>query len=136
MTSFRNESDGGRSKTTLSTQSHSPVLPTVLLVDDDLTHRDAIAFDFKRRGFRVLQASSGNGAWNIIQGDTVHLVITDIRMPDGNGVELLRRLRERDPRLPPVILVTGYTELNFNDAKDWGAKGARSKRVKRGKITF
>jgi DNA-binding response OmpR family regulator len=95
---------------------------TVLLVDDDSAHRNAIAFDFKRKGYRVLQAGSGSEAWEIIQKEEVHLVITDIRMPDGNGVDLLRRIKDRDPNLPPVILMTGYTDLNLDGATDWGAE--------------
>jgi len=122
MSSSKNETEGGKSRPNSANRPSSAVSPTVLLVDDDLPHRNTIAFDFKRKGFRVLQASSGNEAWAIIQSETVHLVVTDIRMPDGNGVELLSRLRERDPRLPPVILVTGYTELNLEDAKNWGAQ--------------
>ena len=96
-------------------------ITTVLLVDDDIVHRNVMAFDFKRRGFRVLHANTGREAWELILKENVNLVITDIRMPDGNGIELLRKIKDRDPQFPAVILITGYTELNLTDAKDWGA---------------
>lgn len=99
----------------------------VLLVDDDTVLRRTIAFDFKRKGFHVLQAGSGKEAWEILQTEKVHLVVTDIRMPDGHGIELLNRIRDRDPSIPRVILMTGYTELNLENAKDWGAQVVFSK---------
>lgn len=105
--------------------------PTVLLVDDDLNHRNAMAFDFKRKGFCVLHANSGREAWELILIERINLVITDIRMADGDGVELLRRIKDRDPRLPPVILITGYTDLNLADAKDWGAEAVFPKPIDR-----
>lgn len=100
---------------------------TLLLVEDDEVLRSIMVFDFEREGFRVLQACTGNEAWRIIQAETVHLVITDIKMPEGSGIDLLNRIKERNPQLPPVILVTGYTELNLNDAKEWGAEAVFNK---------
>lgn len=106
--------------------------PTVLLVDDDPIHRNIMAFDFKRRGYRVLQAGGGKEAWGLLLlEDSVNLVITDIRMPDGNGVELLHRIKERDSLSPTVILITGYTELNLADARGWGAEAVFPKPVDR-----
>jgi DNA-binding response OmpR family regulator len=101
--------------------------PIVLLVDDDVAFRKALAFDFKRKGFNVLHACSGDEAWEVVQKSEIHLVITDIRMPNGNGVDLLKRIRARDPKIPPVILITGFTELNLADAKDWGAAAVFTK---------
>lgn len=105
--------------------------PTVLLVDDDATHRNVLAFDFKRKGFSVLHASSGNEAWEMILRENINLVITDIRMPDGNGVELLRRIKDRNPILPSVILITGYTDLDLNNATEWGAEAVLPKPLDR-----
>jgi len=109
------------SENSRDTASSSPI-PTVLLVDDDITHRTAIAFDFQRKGFRILVAESGNEAWRIVQSEKVNLVVADIRMANGNGIELLNRIREKYPAFPPVILITAYTELGLDGAKDWGAE--------------
>lgn len=125
-----NVKNGGRSRGGDS----SVLCPTVLLVDDDETHRNVMAFDFKRKGFRVLQAGSGEEAWALVLSECIHLVVTDIRMPDGDGVELLRRIKDRYPRVPPVILITGFTELNLADAKDWGAEAVFPKPIDRQRL--
>lgn len=106
--------------------------PAVLIVDDDRLHREAIGRDFSRRGFRVLLAAGGDEAWSMVLREAVHLVVTDIRMAGGSGVELLGRIKGRIPAQPPVILMTGYTELNLADAKDWGAEAVFCKPLDRG----
>jgi len=96
--------------------------PTVLLVEDDTVLRGSLAFDLKRKGFRILQAENAHQAWDLMVSETIHLVVTDIRMPGPSGVALLNQIRAEDPKLPPVILITGQTELNLRDAADWGAQ--------------
>lgn len=107
------------------------MLPTVLVVDDDEFHREAVAFDLKRNGFRILEARSGKEAWQLFQKEKVDLVVSDIRMPDEDGIELLGRIRRRDPTIPPVILITGFTEHDIQNPKDWGAEALFNKPVDR-----
>ncbi|NUM87789.1 MAG: response regulator [Bdellovibrionales bacterium] len=100
---------------------------SVLIVDDDETLREAFVFDFKRRGYRVLSASSGTEAFKIAQAERLDAVITDVRMPNGTGVELLDNIKTMNARLPVVIFVTGFSDLSTEDAYDKGAFAVMSK---------
>lgn len=80
---------------------------TVLVVDDEAYVRDSLAAVLERRGFAVRTADSGARVLdaNLLEGTDV--VVSDLRMPGGDGLELLRRIREGEPRLP-VIVLTGH----------------------------
>ncbi len=99
----------------------------VLVVDDEDALRQAIVFDFNRKGFQVLEASSGNKALEIVKKTKVDIVLTDVRMPDGSGVDLLNQLRQLNPGLPVVMFITGFADLTLEDAYDKGADAVFSK---------
>jgi CheY-like chemotaxis protein len=94
---------------------------TILVVDDEALLREAIAFDFRRKGHNVLLASSGNEAFDIIKSRDVHVVLTDVRMPNGDGITLLKRLKQENVFQPVVILLTGYADISLEEAYDLGA---------------
>lgn len=100
---------------------------TILLVDDEVGLRMAMAYDFKKRGFKVLEAACGRDAFEIVKSAKIDLVITDMRMPDGDGVELLDKIKELNPEIPVVIFVTGFSDLPLEDAYDKGADAVFSK---------
>jgi two-component system, cell cycle sensor histidine kinase and response regulator CckA len=84
---------------------------TVLLVEDESALRAAARRILERRGYRVLEARHGTDAlllWDA-HGHLVDAVITDIRMPEMGGRELVARLRRQSPQLP-VVLMSGYSE--------------------------
>ena len=87
---------------------------TVLVVDDEepllLSLVDALAPHEAR--FRVVTARSGEDALELIGGLLVDLVITDVKMPGMDGVELARQLRSRHPRLP-VIVMTAFSSARL-----------------------
>jgi DNA-binding response OmpR family regulator len=111
--------------------ANSMVSPGVLIVEDDDDLREVIAFDFERIGFRTFKAGDATHALEIIRTETINLVLTDVRLPGDSGIELLNRIRERDPAVPPVIIMTGYTELDLTDAKKWGAEAVFGKPLDR-----
>jgi DNA-binding NtrC family response regulator len=92
----------------------------VLVVDDEPLLRDIIAYNIADEGYTVLQASGGHEALELIEKETIHLVITDMRMPNGTGEELLRALQSKKIR-PQVILVSGACELSREDVIKLGA---------------
>ena len=96
---------------------------TVLVVDDEETLRDTIVFDLTRKGFTVLSASNGKTAFEWVKTTRVHLVISDIRMPGGDGLTLLEQVRAYDPSLPVVIFITGFADITEAECL---AKGAQS----------
>ena len=84
---------------------------TVLLVDDDPEVRRSIRSMLERSGYTVRTADGGSSALDALFDNTlVDLVITDYRMPDMDGLVLARRIKERMPDLPVVIL-TGHADL-------------------------
>jgi two-component system response regulator HydG len=82
----------------------------VLLVDDESGILDALKILFRGEGYDVRVASSGKEAMAALEGDRPDLVLTDIRMPGGSGLEVLARARQVDPELP-VILMTAQASL-------------------------
>ncbi len=78
----------------------------LLVVDDEAEAVEAMAGYLRECGYRVSVAANGVDAWETFQADPAELVITDLRMPKGDGRELIGRLRGRDPLLP-IIVVTG-----------------------------
>jgi CheY-like chemotaxis protein len=100
---------------------------TILVVDDDATLRDAIVYDFKRRGYQVFSAANGTEAFQIVKTKKVDLVITDARMPQGTGVELLDNIKAFSLRVPSVIFITGFNDLTVEETYDKGACAVMNK---------
>lgn len=80
---------------------------TILTVDDAATIRKMVAFTLRGAGHEVLEAQDGAIALNVLQSRAIDLVITDINMPNMNGIELTRQLRALPSfRTTPVLLLT------------------------------
>ena len=95
---------------------------TLLIVDDEEILRETIIFDFKRMGFKILSAGNGTDAFELVKKNKIHLVISDIRMPGGDGMSLLDQIRGYDPSIPTVIFMTGFADITEEQAI---ARGAR-----------
>jgi EAL domain-containing protein (putative c-di-GMP-specific phosphodiesterase class I) len=94
---------------------------TILLVEDDEAVRQVYGRLLKRDGFDVLLAKNGLEALEMFKQDNVDLVLSDIGMPDMDGVDLLKALRLKDLDVP-VILMTGNPQID--SATDAVALGA------------
>jgi two-component system chemotaxis response regulator CheY len=66
----------------------------VLVVDDELGVRRAVAIHLKRCGYEVVEAEDGQAAWSLVQQDHIQLIVADWYMPAMDGMELIRRIRE------------------------------------------
>lgn len=97
----------------------------VLTVDDSKTMRDMVSFTLKGAGFEVLEAEDGVKALNLLNGAPVDLVITDINMPNMDGVTLVRQLRTKPAykSTPILILTTEGGEDKKADGRAAGATG-------------
>ncbi len=87
---------------------------TLLIVDDDNQIGCSLVALFQRLGFNATTVSNGQSALNHLLKHTVHIVITDIFMPECDGLELLRMLRKIDPR-PRVVAMTGAEHAAMPD---------------------
>jgi two-component system response regulator AtoC len=85
--------------------------PRVLIVDDEANMRRVLEIMLARRGYRTLAAADGLEAWELVQEGGVDLVVSDLRMPRLDGIELLRRLREAGLDVP-LILMTAHGSLD------------------------
>jgi two-component system, sporulation sensor kinase A len=92
----------------------------LLIVDDEEDLRDALVFDFKRMGFRVFTAENGTKGFDLFKKENIHLVLSDVRMAGGDGIELLKNIKAFRPEVP-VILCTGFAEISDEEAKGLGA---------------
>lgn len=86
---------------------HRAETPTILIVDDEAIIRDLCARALK--GYRILQAENGQEAMRVLDQRTVDLILLDVMMPVMNGLEMLERVKERDPA-QLVIIMTGYSD--------------------------
>jgi len=105
----------------------SPKNFTLLIVDDEDDLREVLCFQFQREGFKVLEANSGKAAFEIVKSQKVDLIITDIQMPGGNGVELLEKVRERNDETPIILFLTGFANLSVEVAFQKGAEAVFAK---------
>ncbi|KQV31998.1 hypothetical protein ASC96_31130 [Rhizobium sp. Root1204] len=84
---------------------------TILLVDDDALIAMSSVDMLEDLGHRVLEASSGQQALEVIKSEpNIDLVITDFSMPGMNGAQLAKAARDLRPTLP-ILVATGYAEL-------------------------
>lgn len=93
----------------------------LLVVDDDDDLRELMCSIFELQGFSVFVAASGDSAFKIVESNKIDLVISDMRMPFGDGMELLRNIRTRSRKTPVVIFVTGYSDISFEKCLSEGA---------------
>jgi two-component system cell cycle sensor histidine kinase/response regulator CckA len=89
---------------------------TVLLVEDEDAVRMIGARALTSKGYKVIEASNGEGALEIIRGgeEAIDLVITDVVMPNVDGPTLVREVREMHPDMK-VIFISGYAEDSFRE---------------------
>jgi DNA-binding NtrC family response regulator len=84
----------------------------ILIVDDEEMIRSILVRRLSKEGYSCLTASSGREALHYFHKDNLSLIISDIKMPDMNGVELLRNVKAMSPKMV-VIIVTAYPEIDM-----------------------
>jgi response regulator RpfG family c-di-GMP phosphodiesterase len=84
--------------------------PTLLLVDDEPSILSALRRLFRAQGYRVLTAEGGQAALDLLQAETVDVVISDMRMPGMDGAQFLERARRLQPQSARLLL-TGYADI-------------------------
>ena len=77
---------------------------TILLVDDDGNFRRVLEYQLQEDGYRVLTAPSAAAALQQFKAEDVDVVLTDVKMPVSDGMDLLARLKALRPDLPVIVL--------------------------------
>jgi DNA-binding response OmpR family regulator len=99
----------------------------LLIVEDEAALREPLAAEFESLGCCVLQAKNGVDAFEIVKKENLDLVISDIRMPGGDGVELLKKIKSHNHLCPIVMLITGLSDLSKDEAYHLGAEAILAK---------
>lgn len=107
---------------------------TVLVIDDDYYLKKLFTYLISKTGFNVLQAEDVATALNLLANEEVQVVLTDVQLPDGNGVELTRIIKARYP-LIEVIAITSAGKIADgvramkNGAFDYLEKGVENDKL-------
>lgn len=83
----------------------------LLLVDDEEDIRLVLGMSLSDLGYQVLIAENGSEAWRIFMKEKPPIVISDIKMPDMDGLELLRKIKHEDPDTE-VVMITGHGDMD------------------------
>ena len=79
----------------------------ILIIDDEKSVLDMLNVVFKKEGYRVKKSLSAQKALELIDEEDFDLILSDIRLPQISGMELLRKVKEKKPGIP-VIMITAY----------------------------
>lgn len=93
----------------------------ILIVDDDLTLLEVVHARLTSAGFKVYKAANGKTALTLMQKHPINLLISDIKMPEMSGMELLEEVRSIYPYLPVIFLTAHGTISGAVDAVKAGA---------------
>jgi len=84
--------------------------PAILIVDDDEIIRNTLFDVLKKRGYEVFSEASGYGALSVIKKNMIDLILLDMRLPDIDGLEVLKKIKEIDTDIL-VIIMTAYSDI-------------------------
>jgi two-component system NtrC family response regulator len=86
--------------------------PNILVVDDDPHSLFGLCQILKDEGYQVIPAENGKAALDRLKANSINIIITDEKMPDQSGMELLSEVKKIDPNIP-VILITAYGSISM-----------------------
>jgi len=108
----------------------------LLIVDDEVDTLQALKMGLEGEGYQITAALSRNDAINLIKADEIDIIITDLKLKDGSGLEILRFVQENNLQIP-VIIITAYGSVESaieairNGAYDYLVKPFRLADIKR-----
>ncbi len=97
----------------------------ILIVDDSESIREVVSFTLENEGFDVLIANDGTDALKFLDGREIDMIITDLHMPEMDGITLIKHVRAMDAyqRIPILFLTTESQTAKKMEAKEAGATG-------------
>ena len=101
----------------------------ILVIDDEAAQRDVLTGYLKKKGYKIFSASSGKEGIEITKNNPVDIILSDFKMPDLNGIEVLEKVKEINPEISLVIVTAYGTVENAVKAMRLGAFDYISKPV-------
>ncbi|CRL47708.1 MULTISPECIES: response regulator [Pseudomonas] len=102
---------------------------TVMVVDDSSSVRQVVSIALKGAGYDVIEASDGKDALTKLNGQKIHLMISDVNMPNMDGITLVKEVKKlANYKFTPIIMLT--TESQEAKKQEGQAAGARAWVVK------
>lgn len=84
--------------------------PSILIVDDDEVMQETLSDVLRKRGYEVYSVHSGNSALSVIKKNVIDLILLDMRLPDIDGLDVLKKIKEFDTEIL-VIMMTAYSDV-------------------------
>jgi CheY-like chemotaxis protein len=104
------------------------VSKTILVVDDNPDAREMVSYILAKEGFSVITAGDGEAALDLVKKQTPDLIVTDIQMPKLDGIEMIKRLRDRlRSKNVPIVVMSSFGNGAIQDAMDAGANKSTPK---------
>jgi CheY-like chemotaxis protein len=104
---------------------------TILIADDEVDLLDIFGKWFEREGSRVLTAENGEQVLALLRSNSVDMIISDVRMPKMDGIELAKRLKNTLGYLPKIIFISGFADIDERDCYDLGIEMKLPKPIRR-----
>jgi DNA-binding response OmpR family regulator len=101
--------------------------PNLLITDDDRDFRESLGELLTRRGFQTVLADSGEEAIEILQQQSVHLVVVDMHMPRWSGLDTLACLRQMALEVPCILMSAKLDDNIVSRAKELRAESVLAK---------
>jgi two-component system chemotaxis response regulator CheY len=102
---------------------------TIMIVDDSASMRQVVGIALKSAGYAVLEGRDGNDAISKLTGQKVHLIISDVNMPNMDGISFVKAVKQMASyKFTPIIMLT--TESEESKKLQGQAAGARAWVVK------
>ena len=101
----------------------------ILVIDDKATQRDVLNGYLKKKGYKIFSSSSGQEGIDIVKNNPIDIILSDFKMPDLNGIEVLEQIKKINPEISFVIVTAYGTVENAVKAMRLGAFDYISKPV-------
>ena len=82
----------------------------LLIVEDDISFREMLESFFRKSGYKVFSAESGEEALGILEKNLISIMLFDIQLPGMTGIELCKKVREKN-RIAVIYAMTGHSTL-------------------------
>lgn len=93
---------------------------TVLVVDDEDELREIFVDEFRATGAKVFEARQGVEALEILRREQIDVVLSDVRMPGGDGISLVRNIDKEIKPKPVMFLCSGFSEHSYDEVRALG----------------